>query len=89
LSPEVIDAYGRELSRPDDILMVNRIVSLRFDAEGRMIFYTEWPENQSYVSHRRGPEGSVRASHEARRVDLLGEACLRKVLVAAAMARAL
>jgi hypothetical protein len=46
----VIDAYGRELSRPDDILIVNRIVSLRFDAEAKMIFYSDLPENQRYVS---------------------------------------
>ncbi len=45
---ELIDAYGREKIGPDDSVIILRPVAPRFDAEGRMIFHKDWPENQGH-----------------------------------------
>jgi hypothetical protein len=34
---EALDAYGRELIGPDDMVIINRIVSPKWDADGNMI----------------------------------------------------
>lgn len=43
---EAIDAYGRDKVGPDDGMIVFKSVTPRFDADGNMIFYKDWPENQ-------------------------------------------
>ncbi len=44
---EALDAYGRDKIGPNDFVVVRRFVSPRFDGEGNMIFFKDWPENQS------------------------------------------
>jgi len=43
---EALDAYGRELIGPDDMVILNRIVAPRFNPDGSMLPYSDWPENQ-------------------------------------------
>jgi hypothetical protein len=42
---EVIDAYGRHLIGKTDRVIINRIVSPRFNSDGSMLLYSDWPEN--------------------------------------------
>ena len=43
---EAIDAYGRHLIGEHDHLIINSIVAPRFNPDGSMLFYSDWPENQ-------------------------------------------
>lgn len=43
---EAIEAYGRERIGPNDLAIVLMPVSPRFDADGNMILFKDWPENQ-------------------------------------------
>lgn len=44
---EAIDDYGREKIGPDDFVLIHVPVSPRFDADGNMIFFKDWPENKA------------------------------------------
>ena len=52
---ELIDAYGREKIGPNDSFIIFRSVAPRFDGEGNMIFFKDWPENQTSAS---GPKAT-------------------------------
>ncbi len=52
---ELIDAYGREKIGPNDSFIIFRAVAPRFDANGDMIFFKDWPENQTSAS---GPKAT-------------------------------
>ena len=52
---ELIEAYGREKIGPNDSIMSFRSVAPRFDADGNMIFFKDWPENQKSAS---GPKAT-------------------------------
>ena len=43
---EAIDEYGRDKIGPRDFVVIRKFVSPRFDADGKMIFWKDWPENQ-------------------------------------------
>ena len=40
------DAYGRDKIGPRDFVIIRTFVSPRFDADGNMICYKDWPENR-------------------------------------------
>jgi hypothetical protein len=44
---EAIDAYGRDLIGENDRVIIHRIVSPRFNPDGSMLLYPDWPENQA------------------------------------------
>ena len=56
---EAIDAYGRERIGSDDLLIIRRIVSPRFNPDGSMLFYSDWPENQPPAKKAPQPLGRI------------------------------
>ena len=46
---DAIDAFGREKIGADDTVIFLVPVSPRFDAEGKMILFRDWPENRSFT----------------------------------------
>ena len=44
---EAIDEYGREKIGPNDFVVIHKFVTPRFDADGNMIFWKDWPENRA------------------------------------------
>ncbi len=45
-SDSAIDEYGRNKIGPNDFIVVHKIVTPRFDENGDMVFFKDWPENQ-------------------------------------------
>ena len=42
-----IDAYGRDKVAEDDNIIFSTAIAPRFDADGNMIPYRDWPENKA------------------------------------------
>lgn len=48
------DEYGRDKIGPNDFVVIRQLIAPRFDTDGDMIFFKDWPENQSASDCRDG-----------------------------------